>query len=340
MYILGPEVDAFEAAFARYVGPEHAVGVASGTDAITLALRALGIGPGDAVATVSHTAVATVAAIRACGARPVWVDIDPATYVMDLDDLERRVGAEPVRAVVAVHLYGNMVPPGPLLEICRRHGLRLIEDCAQAHGASWDGRSAGGFGDAAAFSFYPTKNLGALGDGGMVVTGDAEVAARARRLRQYGWRERFVSAEEGFNTRLDPLQAAVLGVLLGRLEARNEARRAAAAAYDAALAGVADLGLPGTSPGVRHVYHQYVVRHPRRDELAAFLASHGIGTAIHYPVPVHRQPAYAGRFPPEDLPATEAVSGEILSLPMFPQLGAERARHVATLIRRFSSAAA
>jgi dTDP-4-amino-4,6-dideoxygalactose transaminase len=341
-YILGPEVEAFERAFAAYIGTAHGVGVASGTDAIELALRALGVGEGDLVATVSHTAVATATAIRRCGAEPLWIDIDPALYVMDVDQLERRIAAvrttprgERLKAVVAVHLYGNMVAPEPLLAVCRRHGLRLVEDCAQAHGAGWNGRRAGSFGDAAAFSFYPTKNLGAIGDGGMVVTADAAVAERARLLRQYGWRERYVSDEVGLNSRLDPLQAALLGVMLERLDARNDGRRAAAAAYDQALAGIPGLILPGTTAGVRHVYHQYVIRCARRDALADFLRGHGVGTAVHYPVPVHRQPAYAGHHLPEDLPATEAAAGEILSLPMYPQLGADPARGIAALVRHF-----
>lgn len=341
-YILGPEVEAFEAAFAGYIGAAHGIGVGNGTDAIELALRALGIGEGDIVATVSHTAVATAAAIRACGAEPLWVDIDAATYVMDLADLERRIAAcragphgGRLKAVVAVHLYGTMVAPEPLLALCRRHGLALIEDCAQAHGAAWRGRRAGSFGDAAAFSFYPTKNLGALGDGGMVVTNNAVLAGRVRLLRQYGWRERYVSDEVGLNSRLDPLQAAILGVFLDKLDARNDARRAAAAVYDRALAGIPGLVLPGNTEGVRHVYHQYVIRCARRDALAAHLRDNGVGTAVHYPVPVHRQPAYAGRHPPEDLPVTEAAAGEILSLPMYPQLGADQAGRVAALVRDF-----
>ena len=334
-YILGPEVEAFEAAFADYLGVAHGIGVANGTEALQVALGALGIGPGDLVATVSHTAVATIAAIRACGAEPVWVDVDPATYVMDLDHLERVIAAVPgLKAVVAVHLYGTMVPPERLVALCRRHGLALVEDCAQAHGAAWRGRRAGSFGDAAAFSFYPTKNLGALGDGGMVCTGRADIAENARLLRQYGWRDRYVSAVEGINSRLDPLQAAILGVFLPRLDERNRARAAWAAVYDRALAG-RGLDLPATSPEVSHVYHQYVVALDDRDALAAALRAEGVGTAIHYPQPVHLQPAYRGRFDRLALPVTERLAARILSLPMYPQLGSERAQAVAALVTRW-----
>lgn len=328
-YILGPEVDGFEAAFAAHVGVAHGIGVANGTDAVEIGLRAIGVRAGDRVATVAHTAVATVTAIRAIGAEPVFVDIDPATYVMDLDGL-RAAAKTGLKAVVAVHLYGNMVPPEPLTAICREHGLRLLEDCAQAHGADNAGRRAGSIGDAAAFSFYPTKNLGAIGDGGIVVTADAAVATEARLLREYGWRDRYVSAIEGTNSRLDPMQAAFLSVGLEHLDARNDQRRAIAALYDAGLAE-APVTLPVATEGTRHVYHQYVVRVADRDRVLAQMAEKGVGCGIHYPVPVHRQAAYAA--PDVHLPATEAAAAEILSLPMYPQLPHDDARRVVEALR-------
>lgn len=344
-YILGAEVDTFEQAFADYIGVGYGIGVANGTDAVELALRGIGVGVGDIVATVSHTAVATAAAIVACGAEPAWVDIADGGFVMDTAHLDERVTAlragpdgTRLKAIVAVHLYGDMVPPEALLDVCRRHGLKLIEDCAQAHGAAWRGKRAGSFGDAAAFSFYPTKNLGAVGDGGMVVTADADVAERVRLLRQYGWKERYVSHEVGTNSRLDPLQAAILGVMLGRLDERNDHRRAVAAAYDAVLADAPGVATPTAGPEVHHVYHQYVVRTTARDALAAHLKEKGVGTAIHYPMPVHRQPAYAGRFGPEHLPVTDRTVPEILSLPMHPQLSPDDAERIGRIVREVSAA--
>jgi dTDP-4-amino-4,6-dideoxygalactose transaminase len=325
-YILGPEVEAFEKEFAAWLGAGHAVGVANGTDAVELALRGLGIGPGDAVYTVSHTAVATVAAIERAGAVPVLLDVDAATYTLDPSEFadairaDARPGGARPRAVIAVHLYGHPAAMPEIMGIARDAGLLVVEDCAQAHGARLGDRLVGTFGDAASFSFYPTKNLGALGDGGMVVAGDPAVAARVRMLRQYGWRDRYVSAEPGVNSRLDEIQAAVLRVGLRHLDEGNERRRAIAARYDAGLAGIS-VGLPVASPGVRHVYHQYVVRSPGRDSLAAYLRAQSIATGIHYPVPVHLQAAYAHRIPiAGPLAVTEELAGEILSLPMFTSL--------------------
>lgn len=343
-YILGPEVESFEAEFASYLGVAHGIGVANGTEAVQVALGAVGVGPGDLVLTVSHTAVATAAAIRACGAEPVWVDVAPGRFVMDVAALDAAAAAlraspdsDRLKAVVAVHLYGDMVDPESLLAVCRRHGLRLVEDCAQAHGAAWNGRRAGSFGDASAFSFYPTKNLGALGDGGMVCTNDAGVREHALLLRQYGWRQRYISDVEGINSRLDPVQAAILRVGLARLDERNAARARIAATYDRALSDVAGIVTPVAGPGVAHVYHQYVVRSPDRDALAAWLRAEGIGCAIHYPAPVHLQPAYRGRFDRSGgtLERTEALAGEILSLPMYPQLGEAVAARIADAVRRF-----
>ncbi len=330
-YILGAEVAGFEREFASYIRVGHAVGVGSGTDALQLALRACGVGAGDLVITVSHTAVATVAAIGLCGAGPVFVDIDPTTFTMEPERLEeaiRKSHGGRLKAVVPVHLYGLPADMASIGEIARRHGLRVVEDCAQSHGASIDGRKTGTFGDIAAFSFYPTKNLGALGDGGMVTTGDPDLAEHVRRLREYGWRERYVSGEPGLNSRLDELQAAILRVKLRYLDEDNASRRRIAGLYDSLLTGTG-LVLPRGRAGAEHVYHQYVIRSRERDALRRHLRERGIGTLVHYPVPVHLQPAYAAS-PGEGrrLPHTEKVAGEILSLPIYPELDEESVRRV------------
>ncbi len=326
-YILGKETAAFEAEFASAAGARHGIGVGSGTDALVIALRALGIGPGKTVATVAHTAVATVAAIEMAGARALLLDIDPVTYTMAAGELERVLaqppeGSERIDAVLPVHLYGQPADLVAIAALARHHRVPLIEDCAQCHGATFDGRPAGSFGVAACFSFYPTKNLGALGDGGMVTTADDALAAELRAIREYGWRERrYVSEGIGVNSRLDELQAAILRVKLTRLAADNARRRAIAAQYDSGLAGL-PLTLPGRDRRAEHVFHQYVVRSERRDALRAALQEAAIGTNIHYPVPVHLQPAYHGRVAtgPSGMAQTECAAAEILSLPMYPQL--------------------
>ena len=336
-YILGPEVAAFESEFAAYLGVEQAVGVASGTDAVLLALRALGIGPGDEVITVAHTAVATVAAIELAGATPRLVDIDAATYTLDPAQLAAAITPR-TRAVVPVHLYGAPADMDAVLAVAHAHGLLIVEDCAQAHGARYRGRMVGALGDAAAFSFYPTKNLGALGDGGAVATNRPEVAERLRLLRQYGWRERYVSDVTGTNSRLDELQAAILRVRLRHLDAENTARRRLAARYDAALAGL-PITLPTARADDRAVYHLYVIRTAARDALVAHLRARGIGTGVHYPVPVHRQPAYAHLgCDPGSLPATEAAAAEVLSLPMYPDLLPTAVDTIAAAIRDYYGA--
>jgi len=338
MYILGPEAEAFERAFAAWLGVAHAIGAGSGTDAIELALRACGIGAGDLVFTVSHTAVATVAAIERAGAVPVLVDVEPGGFTIDPAALEAALRRPPPgrpAAVLPVHLYGEPTDLAPLLEIARARGLRVIEDCAQSHGALYRGRMAGSFGDFACFSFYPTKNLGALGDAGMVATSDPGLAAAAREIREYGWRERYVSAVPGINTRLDPVQAAILGIKLPRLAADNVRRQAIAARYDEALAGL-PLDLPIRRADRTHVFHQYVVRTAQRDRLREHLRSAGIGTGIHYPVPVHLQPAYhAVAVGPSRLEHTERVCREILSLPMYPQLDDTAVDRVAAAMREY-----
>jgi dTDP-4-amino-4,6-dideoxygalactose transaminase len=337
-YILGEQVTAFEREFAAYLGVRHAIGVGSGTDALHLALRACGMGPGLPVFTVAHTAVATVAAIEMCGATPVLVDISRTDFTMDPNRLAEAVKTSrfsplqcaPFRgAVIPVHLYGHPADTAAILAIARRHDLAVVEDCAQSHGAAEGGRMTGAVGDIAAFSFYPTKNLGALGDGGAVVTSDPNLAERVRLLREYGWRQRYVSDIPGVNSRLDELQAAILRVKLRHLDAENARRRRIAAEYDRLLAG-SGLALPQVRPGVTHVYHQYVVRTAGRDALQAYLRARGIGALIHYPVPVHLQPAYAGRLRgTEALSETEAAAREVLSLPMFPELTDEQVRTTA-----------
>lgn len=336
-YVLGPEVEAFEAEFAAFLGAGHAVGVASGTDAIILALRALGIGAGDRVATVSHTAVATVAAIEAVGAVPVLVDIDEQ-YGMDPDSLAAVLEetGRPVRAVVPVHLYGQPAALSPLLELAARHGLAVIEDASQAHGASYDGKRVGTFGDIGVFSLYPTKNLGAVGDGGVAVTSNSGLAERLRGLRQYGWQDRYVSETPGFNSRLDELQAAILRVKLTALSAMNRRRLAVAEAYDEGLAGL-PVVRPRPRPRTVSVYHQYVIQAEERDALRDALSARGIGTGIHYPVPVHLQPAYRGRLglAPDGLPRTELAAGRILSLPMYPEISDDDVQYTIQSIQSF-----
>ncbi|HBA59359.1 MAG TPA: erythromycin biosynthesis sensory transduction protein eryC1 [Elusimicrobia bacterium] len=334
-YILGHEVDAFEKAFAAYVGVKHAIGVANGTDALELALRACGVGPGDLVFTVSHTAVATIAAIELAGATPVFIDIDPATYTMDPDSLARAL-ARPLKgrpkAVIPVHLYGQPADMPAILKVARRYGLKVVEDCAQAHGARLQGRMAGTWGDMAAFSFYPTKNLGALGDGGMVVTNNAALAEKVRLLQQYGWRQRYISAVPGCNSRLDEIQAAVLRVKLQSLDKENTKRGKLAGLYASRIAGHS-LTLPAIMPGAEHVFHQFVVRTSRRDDLRAYLEQLGIKTLIHYPVPVHLQPAYKGRVKlVTPLINTEKAARQILSLPIYPELSEKDVRLVAKMI--------
>jgi dTDP-4-amino-4,6-dideoxygalactose transaminase len=333
-YILGEEVEAFEQAFAAYCGVQHAVGVASGTEALQIALMACGIGPGDEVMTVSHTSVATVAAVELAGAEAVLVDIDPARFTMDPHALSGAVTPR-TRAVLPVHLYGQPAALAPILAFAADHALPVIEDCAQAHGARYREKRAGAWGQCAAFSFYPTKNLGGYGDGGAVVTDDPELAERARQIRQYGWDARRVSRRKGLNSRLDEIQAAVLGVKLTCLEEGNAERRRLAALYDRELKGKG-VTTPYAAPDSLHVYHAYVIRHPQRDALRAHLAGLGIGTSIHYPLPVHKHPGFShlGSFG-GSLPQTELAAREILSLPLYPGLREEELRQVVDAIAAF-----
>lgn len=337
-YILGREVEAFEGEFASYVGVGYALGVANGTDALEIALRACDIGAGDAVITVSHTAVATVAAIELVGATPVLVDIDPETFTIEPNRLEDTIKeqlalGDRLKAVIPVHLYGHPADMSAIMEVAKRHGLYVIEDCAQSHGAAIEGRPTGTWGHLAAFSFYPTKNLGALGDGGAVVTDDPELAQKMRSLREYGWRERYISEIPGMNTRLDELQAAILRVKLQYLDQDNTQRQQAASLYEALLS-TTPLILPQRKGDVAHVYHQYVVRSRHRDEIRSFLKANSIGTSIHYPAPVHLQSAYQGRVAigKGELHNTEQIGREIFSLPMQPHLTDEQVRRVSEMI--------
>ncbi|WP_291296102.1 DegT/DnrJ/EryC1/StrS aminotransferase family protein [Elioraea sp.] len=343
-YILGKECAAFETEFATWQGAARAVGVANGTDALALILRGLGIGPGAAVATVSHTAVATVAAIEMVGATAVLIDIDPATYTMDPAELATVLaspppGLPPIRAVVPVHIYGQPASVAEIIAIASRHGAVVIEDCSQSHGALVGGRKCGTLGIAAAFSLYPTKNLGALGDGGVLSTDDEALADRIAALRQYGWRERYVSDMAGVNSRLDEVQAAALRVKLTALDAVTARRQAIAAAYDAALAG-GPLSAPARQRGTSHVFHQYVLRCGDRASVQAFLRARGIATNVHYPVPVHAQGAYRGRIAlgPAMCRETEVAAGQVLSLPMFPELTDGQVEAVCAALRQLPGA--
>ena len=334
-YVLGEEVEFFERAFADYCGVTNAVGVGSGTDALTLALRALGIGPGDEVVTVSHTAVATVAAVLTCGATPVLVDVDPSYYTIDAARIDRAITPRS-KAIVAVHIYGQPANMDAIVAIGRRKGLYIVEDCAQAVGARYRGRRVGSLGDVACFSFYPTKNLGAIGDGGMVITTNAELASCVRRLRQYGWDDARNTHEVGVNSRLDPLQAAILAAKLSYLDADNARRAVIARRYGDALAQL-PMTVPAMRTGDSHAYHLYVVRCDERDSLKAHLARDGIGSAVHYPLPVHRQVGYAEKvlMPNDGLPLTERLAEQILSLPIYPELSDAEVDRVAASIRNY-----
>lgn len=333
-YILGEETKSFESEFAQYIGVSHGIGVGSGTEALHIALAACDIGFGDEVVTVSHTAVATVAAIEMAGAMPVVADIEKDFFTLDPDKLENIINAK-TKAIIPVHIYGHPVDLDPIMEIARRYNLTVIEDCAQAHGSMYKGKRVGSFGDMACFSFYPTKNLGAIGDGGMVVTNNPKLAHKTRLLREYGWAERYVSHTRGINTRLDEIQAAVLRVKLRYIDGDNAKRIKLAKVYDEGLAETG-LILPKQRHDSTHVYHLYVVRTEKRDELFRFLKDGGIGVLIHYPVPIHLQPAYVNRLRGCDkLYLTENMAREILSLPMYPELAGDEVATVISLIKEF-----
>jgi dTDP-4-amino-4,6-dideoxygalactose transaminase len=331
-FVLTEEDEAFENAFAAYCGATQAIGVASGTDAITIALLACGIEPGDEVITAPNTCVPTIVGIERAGALPVLADVDPVTYTLDPEQVERRITPR-TRAIVPVHLYGQTADLAALAALAEQHGVLVVEDCAQAHGAMCDGRRAGSIGRAAAFSFYPTKNLGALGDGGAVVTSDEAVATRARLLRNYGERNRFEHILRGFNSRLDALQAAILAAKLPHLDDANRRRRELAQVYDRALAD-SPLVLPVEAEGRRHVYHLYVAQTSEREQLRTRLADAGVGTAVHYPTPIHRQPAYTGLDVEGGFPVAEQLTGRIVSLPISADHTEDEILEVAAAIRQ------
>ena len=335
-YILGGTVSDLETAFARYIGAAHGIGVNNGTDAIHLALRALGIGDGDEVITVSHTAVATVAAIRMAGAVPVLADVDPLTRTLDPVAAEALITLR-TKAIIAVHLYGHPADLGTLGDLCDRHGLFLVEDCAQAHAAEWQGKKVGAFGLVSTFSFYPTKNLGAIGDAGMVLTGDDALANKLRLLRQYGWEKPQYSLVQGWNSRLDPLQAAILSVKLRHLDAQTGRRRALAATYARQLQDL-PIKLPTVEAGCAHAYHRYVIELldlPQREALRAHLAERGIIAGVHYPSGVHQQPAYSPWIRRGPMTVTERLADTVLSLPLYPELSDSDQQRVYEGVRGF-----
>jgi dTDP-4-amino-4,6-dideoxygalactose transaminase len=333
-FILGVEGESFERVFANYLGVTHAVGVGSGTEAIHLALRAVGVEAGDEVITVPNTCVPTVSGIWMAGAIPVLVDVDERSYTLDPEKLEAAITAK-TRAILPVHLYGQAADLEPIMEIARRHGLKVIEDAAQAHGATYQNRPLGSIGDAAAFSFYPSKNLGANGDGGAVTTNDPEIAERIVRLRNYGQEKRYYHKSKGTNSRLDEVQAAILSTKLKHLDEWNLRRREIASLYDEKITNP-QIHKPAQQAYAGHNYHLYVIRSQRRDTLQNYLLERGIVTLIHYPVPIHLQEAYQDLGKSfGDYPLTEMLAGEILSLPIFPELTNEEALYVIDSVNSF-----
>ncbi|HPZ08103.1 MAG TPA: DegT/DnrJ/EryC1/StrS family aminotransferase [Candidatus Eremiobacteraeota bacterium] len=333
-YILGEEVKKFEKEFAEYSGARYCVTVANGTDAISIALKSVGIKTGDEVITVSHSAVATAVAIEQIGAVPVFADIDKKTRCIDPEKIPSLI-SEKTKAILPVHIYGQ---PAPMEEICliaEKYNLKVIEDCAQAHGAEIKGQKVGTFGDAGTFSFYPTKNLGALGDGGAVVTDSSGLRDNLLSLRQYGWKERYISSVAGMNSRLDELQASILRVKLTSLSEDNEQRRRIADRYCQVIDGEKIIG-PGKIKDTLHVMHLFVIECDKRDELQRFLKEEGIGTAIHYPMAIHQQPAYKGRIRgSNELYWTENLYKRILSLPMYPELSDNEVERVCSALEKW-----
>jgi len=334
-YVLGEEVKAFEQEYATFNRVSHCVGVANGLDALVLALRVLGIGPGDEVIVPSNTYIATWLAVTQVGATVVPVEPDPATSNLDPSLIEAAITAR-TRVIMPVHLYGQACVMGPIMELAGRHNLRVVEDNAQAQGAAYEGGLTGSFGDVNGTSFYPGKNLGALGDAGAVTTRNADLAHQVQVLRNYGSQQKYYNEVVGYNSRLDELQAALLRTKLPHLPEWTGQRQQVAAWYDEQLAGIAGLRLPHTAPGATHVYHLYVVHHDRRDALQQYLTDQGIGTLIHYPVPPHRQQAYAGlNLAAGQFPIAEQLAATCLSLPMWPGMTEAHVAAVADALRRF-----
>jgi len=334
-FILGEQVEAFEVEFSNYIGTKYGVGVGSGTEAIHLALVACGVKSGDQVITVPNTAVPTISAISFAGAIPIFVDIDPNTYTMDTSQLEEKI-TERTKVILPVHLYGHPTDMDPILDIAKRYDLKVVEDSCQAHGAEYKGKKVGSIGDVGCFSFYPSKNLGAYGDGGFITTNNNEIADKTRLLRNYGQTDRYCHIIKGFNSRLDEIQAAILRVKLKKLDSWNDQRRKLVKCYSQLLEN-SNVFVPGELDYAKHVYHLFVIRSHKRDELQVFLKSYKIGTLIHYPIPVHLQKSY------EDLgmssgtfPVTEKFANEILSLPLYPELTVDEVKEVSKIICDFS----
>jgi dTDP-4-amino-4,6-dideoxygalactose transaminase len=337
-FILGPEGVALESEIAQFCGVAHGVAVASGTDALILALRACGVGPGDEVIIPPFTFVATGSAVNAVGARPVFADIRPDTYNLDPSGLARRVTPR-TKAIIAVHLYGLAADMDPIRDFARTKNLRVIEDNAQSIGATYEGRRTGSLGDLACLSFYPTKNLGAYGDGGMIVTNSSELAAHLRSLRNHGQTAKYVSTEAGWNSRLDEMQAAILRVKLRHLPQWQRARQDHAAAYSKLLLGIPGIAPPLVPENYEHVFHQYTIRVERRDALQELLHQRKIGSAIYYPLPLHLQPVYAALgHKPGDFPHAEHAAKEVISLPMYPELRSEQITRIAEAVAEFVTA--
>ena len=334
-FIGGPNVTGFEEAFASFCETSHCVGVASGTDALRFALQAAGVKPGDEVITVAHTFIATTEAISQVGAKPVFVDIRPDTWNIDVHQIEDRLTPR-TKAIVPVHLYGQPADMDPILEIAKIRDLAVIEDACQAHGARYKGHRAGSIGDIGCFSFYPGKNLGAYGEAGAVTTSDANMAYIMAKIRDHGQKTKYYHDIEGYNGRLDAIQAGVLRIKLKHLEGWNEARRANADHYKRLLQNVGEVTLPTEAPSVKSVYHLFVILVDQRDDLQAFLAEKGVATGLHYPLPLHLQEAYRGLgYKQGDFPVTESVASRLLSLPMYPELQPEQIEYVADCIREF-----
>ena len=334
-FIGGPQVTGFEAEFGAFCNSKYCVGVNSGTDALRFALIAAGVGPGDEVVTVPHTFIATTEAISQVGARPVFVDIELETYNMDASKIAGAITPR-TRAIVPVHIYGQTADMDPILEIAHKNNLVVIEDACQAHGALYKGKRAGSMGMAGCFSFYPGKNLGAYGEAGAVVTQSEDVANKIRMIRDHGQTQKYYHDMEGYNGRLDAIQAGVLRIKLRRLEAWSQSRRRNAACYNELLSRIKGVTVPVEPDGCRHVYHLYVILVDDRDALQKYLGEKGVGTGLHYPVPLHLQKAYANRGHKEgDFPVTESVAGRVLSLSMFPELAKEQIEYVADCIRQF-----
>jgi len=333
-FILGENLKSFEDNFARYLEANHAIGVANGTEALFLALKAFEIGNGDEVITVSNTAVPTISAIDAAGAKPVFVDIEENTFNIDPSKIERVITSK-TKAIIPVHLYGQAADMDPIMRIAGKHGLKVIEDAAQAMGASYRGRKVGSLGDVACISFFPSKNLGSFGDAGMVVSSDSALAERMRMIVLHGSKERYHHEILGVNSRLDTLQASILRVKLRYLDAWNAARRRFAAQYNELLKGV-PVTAPYVSPECEHIFHQYTLRAPRRDELGEFLKNKGIPHGIYYPIPLYRQKAYASRVSQEsEFPVTEQAAREVLSLPMHTELDEQQLAFITDSLREF-----